>query len=462
MAEKGTIMSSRHSRKSSAADRRESEDRSVAVDSAVNSAGSGQRVARHSVRPDSELGQFRWTLSIDVGAVHTAAAVRLPDGTVAPVRLGAHTDWMPSEVFLDGNVILTGVEAARARSAAPERVISSPKQWIARGAVEAGETEVAAAQPVAAVLRHAAIMAMAKIGAGPPAQLILTHPLNWVGEQLARLAHAARLAGLPSPLLVPEPIAAAAWFLRPRPLPVGDRVVVLDVGVDSCDLTVLRVDPAAAFGLVVEEQMNERWHGEPAGRRSGPALSEQATDRITVDRAAAAPDSAQRQIDGAMDQALALLSRANHALYPLRPVGFCLVGSLSLAAVGRQQISAALGWSPIMLDDPRSVTALGALVAGGDAAAARGTAAASAPARSRRNRGSATLGGAFVALVAAIVMALINHFRPWDAPPDVQPAPAATSKVGAPAAATRQVSTPPGPATERPSPVAGEMLPLEL
>src|SRR5688572_13542874 len=69
-------------------------------------------------------------------------------------------------------------------------------------------------------------------GAAPDgsAPVTITHPVTWLPEHLDALRAAAHAAGLPAPVLLPRPVAAAAHFthvLR-HPVAPGGGIVVCD------------------------------------------------------------------------------------------------------------------------------------------------------------------------------------------------------------------------------------------
>lgn len=85
-----------------------------------------------------------------------------------------------------------------------------------------------------AVVREAARDRAAAV----PGQLILTYPALWGKREIAVLRAAAASAGLPDPVLITRPVAAAS-HLAADDHP-GQVVAVLDVGPDSVDAVVLR------------------------------------------------------------------------------------------------------------------------------------------------------------------------------------------------------------------------------
>ena len=347
-----------------------------------------------------------WTLSIDFGTTNTVAAVRLPGGEARSVRLSSDTDQMPSCVFVDDQGIVVGQPAAMRAQAAPSRFEANPKRRIGDGSARLGQRTVAITDLVAAVLRHAAGRAAMTVGGSPPAEVILTHPEAWARGRIGQLAHAAELAGLGQVRMVPEPVAAAMWYLRATQLPPGGRVAVFDFGGGTCDAAVLRADPGSPFGFVVlasggedqlggehidrrlldwvDTQLRASGRAELADRLEHPdevaswltlrdqvraakhALSEYPSAHIAVRTLTGTAsllitvDEFERLIAQDVDRAVALARRVLDEAGPEGLTAFYLTGGTSLIPVVQRRITALLGWTPATLDDPKLVVALGA------------------------------------------------------------------------------------------------------
>jgi molecular chaperone DnaK (HSP70) len=71
--------------------------------------------------------------------------------------------------------------------------------------------------------------------------LTVTHPAAWGPDRTKTLTDAARLADLPDPRLVPEPVAAAGYFssVLGRTIPTGSALVVYDFGGGTFDASVV-------------------------------------------------------------------------------------------------------------------------------------------------------------------------------------------------------------------------------
>ncbi|MFI5953522.1 Hsp70 family protein [Cryptosporangium sp. NPDC051539] len=151
--------------------------------------------------------------------------------------------------------MLTGADAERAGVAHPSGLEPNPKRRIDDGTVWLGEREVGVVDLIATVLRRVASEAY-RVAGTPPTNVVLTHPAAWRQARLGLLSEAAAKAGLgPSggmgPLeFVPEPVAAAAYFVRVlgHALPPDRCLVVYDFGAGTFDVSVVR--PAGA-GFVV-------------------------------------------------------------------------------------------------------------------------------------------------------------------------------------------------------------------
>ncbi|MGI5240588.1 Hsp70 family protein [Dactylosporangium sp. CA-139066] len=180
-------------------------------------------------------------LGIDFGTSNTVAVLRRADGVVAPLLFDS-SPLLASGVFAGAEGgLLTGADAERAAAAHPGGFEGNPKRRIDDGTVWLGERELPVRDVVAAVLDRVAGEARRTTGTDP-ASVVLTHPVAWSRTRLAMLADAADAAGLGAVRFVPEPVAAAAYFagvLNHR-LPIGEHVVVYDLGAGTFDVSVVR------------------------------------------------------------------------------------------------------------------------------------------------------------------------------------------------------------------------------
>ncbi|HWB36433.1 MAG TPA: Hsp70 family protein, partial [Rugosimonospora sp.] len=192
-------------------------------------------------------------LGIDFGTSNTAAMLRMPDGRMRPLLFDG-APLMPTAVYLnnDGN-FLVGRDAERHARVDPTRFEPNPKRRVDDVTMLLGEAELPVAKVFSAVLSQVAAEARRQLG-GQPQEVRLTHPARW-GEQRRRvLVEAARLAQLPQPQLIVEPVAAASYFtavLRTA-VPVGRCLAIYDLGGGTFDATVVR-RTAAGFTVLAEE-----------------------------------------------------------------------------------------------------------------------------------------------------------------------------------------------------------------
>ncbi len=192
-------------------------------------------------------------LGIDFGTSNTAAMLRMPDGRMRPLLFDG-APLMPTAVYLntDGK-FLVGRDAERQARVDPTRFEPNPKRRVDDVTMLLGDQELPVPQVFAAVLSQVAAEARRQLG-GQPQEVRLTHPARW-GEQRRRLlVEAARLAGLPQPQLIVEPVAAASYFtavLRTA-VPVGRCLAIYDLGGGTFDATVVR-RTAGGFQVLSEE-----------------------------------------------------------------------------------------------------------------------------------------------------------------------------------------------------------------
>jgi hypothetical protein len=197
-----------------------------------------------------------WWLAIDFGTSNTAAAHVDEQSGAARVLPSIHADWaMSSAVFVESPTRIEVGEAARTRALTdPSGFLATPKRVLTAGAAtfHIGRHDVPAHLVPAALLRAALAEAEALHAGGPPLGLVLTHPEGWSRPQLRTLIDAANEVGYPDSTVrtVPEPVAAAAWLTRDRPLNRGERVTVADFGGGSLDVTVLAATGDGGFDIV--------------------------------------------------------------------------------------------------------------------------------------------------------------------------------------------------------------------
>ncbi|MGO1710241.1 Hsp70 family protein [Corynebacterium variabile] len=178
-----------------------------------------------------------WSLAVDLGTSNTVAAVQ--QGTSAPVALfftGGATA-LPSMVYLTPGSVYVGDAAAEHADEEPVAFHPSPKRELT-GAVSAAEA--GSLVPVlAALFREVYRTATGLYGPEEPESVVLTHPeaLSHLAQDILRTA--AVTAGIPGATvaLVPEPVAAAAYYCRGTDVP--DRLLVIDIGGGTSDVALL-------------------------------------------------------------------------------------------------------------------------------------------------------------------------------------------------------------------------------
>ncbi|MFC5006599.1 Hsp70 family protein [Dactylosporangium cerinum] len=194
-------------------------------------------------------------LGIDLGTSTTVAVLAGPDGPPRPLLFDG-SPLLPSGVFAGRDFELrTGQDAERAAAAHPEGLERNPKRRIDDATVWLGEHEHPVVDLLAAVLARVAAEAR-RVAGQDPRTVVLTHPAAWGRARLDVLVQAATKAGLAVTGLVPEPVAAAAYFVSAlrRTVAVGRSVVVYDLGAGTFDVSVVRRTEAgfavvAAHGL---------------------------------------------------------------------------------------------------------------------------------------------------------------------------------------------------------------------
>lgn len=200
-----------------------------------------------------------WILAIDFGTTNTSAAIG-SGGRVDLVEVDG-SGRMSSAVFVDDHDnLIVGSAAESHLPLAPHRAERTPKRRLGDGVMVLGERAIEPVDAVAAVLRSIAAEAIRRQGGEQPHELRLTHPARWGAIRLRLLAEAAQRAGLPTPVFVPEPVAAALYFADERISP-GSYVAVYDLGGGTFDTAVLRRSDTG-FEVVGPPGGNERLGGE--------------------------------------------------------------------------------------------------------------------------------------------------------------------------------------------------------
>jgi molecular chaperone DnaK len=378
-------------------------------------------------------------LGIDFGTSNTVAMVRTTAHahaaarTTGPARplLFDGSPLLPSAVYLgtDGR-LLVGRDAERSARFDPARFEPNPKRRVDDGTVLLGPVEVPVPQVIAAVLAHVAAEAGRQLGGCD--ELRITHPARWGDRRRAVLVEAVRAAGLPPPVLVAEPVAAASYYtaVLGGAVPAGRALAIYDLGGGTFDATVVR-RTAAGFDVLAEQGLADlggldfdhalvehlgrgyadtrttQWRGvlTPAdsGQRRQRALlyedvrgAKEMLSRTTsadVHLPALEIDAhvTRAELEGLIRPHLAQTVsclRATMAAAGTAPadlVGIFLVGGSSRIPLAAHLIHTELGVPPTTLEQPETVVAEGALYLGtaapGPAAAHSGVPRAMTPAR---------------------------------------------------------------------------------
>jgi hypothetical protein len=175
-------------------------------------------------------------LGIDFGTSHTTAILRWPDGHARPLLFDG-SPLLASAIYAEPDgTLLVGRDAVHAARLDPARFEPSPKRRIDRDTVFLADQTVPVTAMIASVLSRVKDEAVRVSGARVE-DLTLTHPAGWTGARLAKLTEASRQAGMPDPALVPEPVAAAGYFVSVlgRAIPSGSALVVYDFGGGTFD-----------------------------------------------------------------------------------------------------------------------------------------------------------------------------------------------------------------------------------
>ncbi|WP_344319354.1 Hsp70 family protein, partial [Actinocatenispora thailandica] len=342
-------------------------------------------------------------LSVDYGSSSTVAAMREPDGRDR-LLLFDSSPLLPSAVCADADgALVGGQEAQHLARVHPERYEPTPKRRIGQIEMLLGDRAYPVVDAVAVTLRLVTDAATEATGAAPDT-VTVTHPAGWPATRRGVLVEAARRAGLPEPILVPEPVAAARYFRNLSDCPAGP-LVVYDLGAGTCDVsviaddgTVLAVDGIDDLGgadldeivvTMVAEAVPaaqlDRWRAMTAPT-SGP---DRRYFRLLWDDARAARELLSRRagtqlhlpalgIDAPVGRerferaagpvlvrsaglAAGLIGRAGTT--PTELAGIVLVGGASRTPLVATLLHQTIGVAPTMLDQPELVVAEGGLLA---------------------------------------------------------------------------------------------------
>jgi molecular chaperone DnaK len=196
-----------------------------------------------------------WRLGIDFGTSYTVTAV-WRNGSATTVDIESNgSSRIPSSVYLtEEGKILVGSFAVQQSVFGPERFEPTPKRAIGEGEIFLGDRTVPVAELAAAVFRKVYEVSCREQGGTTPSAVRITHPADWGATRLGVLTEALALASIPNPILIKEPVAAAALIATETP--PGRHVAVYDFGGGTFDAAVLRRTAAGTFEVA----------GPPAGR----------------------------------------------------------------------------------------------------------------------------------------------------------------------------------------------------
>ncbi len=182
-----------------------------------------------------------YDLGVDLGTTYTCAA-RARDGRIELVQLGHTSPLVPSIVSLrDDDSFVVGEAAERRAVTDPSRTVREFKRRLGDEAPYVIAGKPFGAEALAAQLL-ASVVAQVRDAEGEPARRIaLAHPANYGPFKLGKLQEAAALAGVESPLLVPEPVAAALSYADRERVPTGGHVLVYDLGGGTFDVAVVQM-----------------------------------------------------------------------------------------------------------------------------------------------------------------------------------------------------------------------------
>ena len=197
--------------------------------------------------PSGSPDRATWALAVDFGTTNTVASVGDEAGVRTLTIDGRPV--MPSAVFLvesadQQHSWLVGESAVNMACRQLDWFEASPKRSIADQVLLLGDREIPVTDAIAAVFAVVTEEASRQFGGQPPASFVVTHPATWSDTRIQLLCAAAKAAtaklrGWPDPLPVPEPVAAAQRILAIHGVPEQCRLVVLDLGGGTVDVTVV-------------------------------------------------------------------------------------------------------------------------------------------------------------------------------------------------------------------------------
>lgn len=378
--------------------------------------------------------------AVDFGTSYTVAATAADGGQPEVVTLVEEGRLSSAVVLDEAGVLRAGPVVDDVAMLFPDRVERAPKRCLDQPDVMLGRRPVETVDLVATVLAFVTEELQRQFNRADPAEVWLTHPARWeVGDQrIGRLQEAAAAAGMYPVRLLAEPSAAALALAAAGHLDGvadGDLIAVYDLGGGTFDIALLNCTAGGTFALVgepggdpslggewLDDRLYERlasqlpgddeaWLRDPAAapdevrwRRAGYAFRREirrakerlarepvvqiplaapfALDRLTLSRAEL-DLTATPLINETADRFELCLQRNGRSPDDLAAI--CLVGGSSRLSIVNRVLGSRFQRPIATHGDPKSVTALGALVAAArsrtSAAGATGTGSAPTTAR---------------------------------------------------------------------------------
>jgi actin-like ATPase involved in cell morphogenesis len=348
-------------------------------------------------------------LGVDFGTHHTVATVLRDDGRRHQL-LFEGSPLLPSGIYIDNESSLhVGRDAAREGRRRPERYERNPKLRLDGATILLGDQEVPVREAVAAVLRR--VIGECSAVAGAPRSVTITVPAGWGPARRHVIGDAAGMAGAASPVLLPEPVAAARYFVEVlgRELAVGQALVVFDLGAGTFDASavartgdgfeVLAVDGSDRIGghyldQALVDHLGGRFTGtgdraarwrallDPDGdaerlrqrfalydevREAKERLSRHSSTEIAVPGFAAEELLTRAELDllarpllaQAVEITKAVIREAGFA--PERLAGLFMVGGASRMPLAATMVHQELGIAPTLIEQPELVVSEGAV-----------------------------------------------------------------------------------------------------
>src|SRR5215470_13601545 len=213
-------------------------------------------------------------VGIDIGTTHTAVAV-WQQGRAVSVPLGGRSHSVPSVLYQrEDGTFLFGEAAVQRGISDPGRVVREFKRRFGDTVpIMVGGRGFTSEDLMGQLLRW--VLNVVAEGEGrPPAHVTLTHPAIWGAHRRDLLVTAAQRAGVSDVGLLPEPVAAAAYYASAERLETGRLLAVYDLGGGTFDATVVRKTPA---GFAIQ--------GAPSGddNLGGVDFDQVVMDHVTAD-----------------------------------------------------------------------------------------------------------------------------------------------------------------------------------